>query len=122
MVAKAGRIDELYAFIAMHADGQEGICAFRHGEVMLPMVAADWQRVESLLPMAERIAQESGLTITLARFATRTPRLEIGGGYHLNWVLQTLTCRHCGRTSAHPEDVKNRYCGHCHVFHREVTS
>ncbi len=28
-----------------------------------------------------------------------------------------ITCRFCGLTSAHPEDVRNRYCGHCHLFH-----
>lgn len=29
----------------------------------------------------------------------------------------TITCRTCGRTSHAPEDVRNRYCGHCNVFH-----
>lgn len=28
----------------------------------------------------------------------------------------SITCKRCGRTSHHPEDVANRYCGHCHVF------
>jgi len=28
----------------------------------------------------------------------------------------SFTCPDCGRTSYHPEDVKNRYCGACHMF------
>jgi ribosomal protein L37E len=30
---------------------------------------------------------------------------------------QSITCHTCGRTSYHPEDVRQRYCGYCHVFH-----
>lgn len=26
-------------------------------------------------------------------------------------------CPNCGRTSHHPEDVRQRYCGACHAFH-----
>lgn len=29
----------------------------------------------------------------------------------------TITCRLCSMTSYHPEDIRQRYCGHCHVFH-----
>jgi ribosomal protein L37E len=30
---------------------------------------------------------------------------------------QSITCHACGRTSHNPNDVKERYCGHCNVFH-----
>jgi hypothetical protein len=30
-----------------------------------------------------------------------------------------IRCHTCGLTSYHPEDVRSRYCGHCHVFHEE---
>jgi hypothetical protein len=30
---------------------------------------------------------------------------------------QSITCLVCGRTSHHPRDVAERYCGHCHRFH-----
>lgn len=30
---------------------------------------------------------------------------------------KAITCLLCGLTSYHPDDVKNRYCGHCHIFH-----
>ena len=29
----------------------------------------------------------------------------------------SITCFGCGLTSFHPEDVRKRYCGNCHVFH-----
>ncbi len=31
----------------------------------------------------------------------------------------SFTCPDCGRTSHHPMDVLNRYCGACHKFHPE---
>jgi len=34
----------------------------------------------------------------------------------------SITCPNCGRTSYHPEDVRLRYCGHCHVYHNEFGS
>lgn len=32
------------------------------------------------------------------------------------WVI---TCLRCGRTSYHPQDVQQRYCGACRRFHDE---
>lgn len=29
-----------------------------------------------------------------------------------------ITCHACNKTSYHPQDVKERYCGGCHVFHQ----
>jgi hypothetical protein len=31
----------------------------------------------------------------------------------------SITCFTCGRTSYHPDDVRQRFCGHCHVFHED---
>jgi hypothetical protein len=31
----------------------------------------------------------------------------------------TITCCTCGQMSSHPEDVRQRYCGYCHVFHEK---
>ena len=28
----------------------------------------------------------------------------------------SFTCPHCGRTSYHPQDLAQRYCGACHRF------
>lgn len=32
----------------------------------------------------------------------------------------SITCPNCGRTSYHPEDIKQKYCGACHAFHDEM--
>lgn len=36
---------------------------------------------------------------------------------------QSIACPRCGKTSHHPQDIAQRYCGFCHIFHDdEVTS
>ena len=64
------RIDEIYAFIAQDADG-EGLPAFMHNGMMMPMVCADKTRVDSLREIAKQMARESGNKITLCRFSVR---------------------------------------------------
>lgn len=32
---------------------------------------------------------------------------------------KAIKCLTCGRTSWHPEDVKNKYCGNCREFHED---
>lgn len=32
----------------------------------------------------------------------------------------SITCPKCGRTSYHPRDVSERYCGNCHQFHENT--
>lgn len=32
-----------------------------------------------------------------------------------------ITCPRCGRTSYNPNDERERYCGHCHLFHDDIT-
>ena len=39
------------------------------------------------------------------------------------WISQhgdSITCTTCRKTSHNPNDVENRYCGFCHVFHRDT--
>jgi hypothetical protein len=33
---------------------------------------------------------------------------------------RSITCRRCGLTSHNPNDVAQRYCGGCHVFHDNI--
>lgn len=33
---------------------------------------------------------------------------------------KTITCLGCNRTSSHPRDVSDHYCGFCHVFHDDL--
>lgn len=35
--------------------------------------------------------------------------------------VPTFTCPHCERTSTNPQDIANRYCGHCHHFCDELS-
>ncbi len=34
--------------------------------------------------------------------------------------LPSITCPQCGRTSHHPRDISERYCGACHQFHDDM--
>ena len=72
-------IDEIFAFLATEADGEEGVIGWHipnHG--WMPLVAADVKRVESLRPIAQEVANATGRRITLARF-------------HLRQDVETLT-------------------------------
>jgi hypothetical protein len=31
-----------------------------------------------------------------------------------------ITCPQCGRTSHHPDDVRERYCSNCHQYHSDM--
>lgn len=32
----------------------------------------------------------------------------------------SITCPQCGRTSYHPRDIEEKYCGACHAFHEDM--
>jgi hypothetical protein len=34
--------------------------------------------------------------------------------------IPNIVCPQCGARSYHPQDVSERYCGHCHQFHAEM--
>jgi hypothetical protein len=70
-MTKPLKIDAFYAFVATDSDGDEGLTAFHTGTGWMPMVAADWQRVESLREIAAQIARESGEKVTLYKFSVR---------------------------------------------------
>ena len=66
------KIDTVYAFIANDDDGSEGIPAFvAENNLVVPMIAADLDRVETLRPIAEEMAEMKGIIITLAKFDNR---------------------------------------------------
>jgi hypothetical protein len=66
------RIDEIYAFISVDPEGNEGVCAFQSKGMMVPMVAADLKMVEHLKPVAKQLAAISPYPIKLVKFSTRT--------------------------------------------------
>lgn len=66
------RIEEMYAFAAEdNGPDDEGIVAMSMGSVMMPLVGADIERVESLKPIARDIARQTGKKIKLLRFSNR---------------------------------------------------
>lgn len=63
-------ITELYAFIATEDMG-EGLAAVQLASMMMPLIGADAARVASLRQMAQKVVNETGLPLTLARFSVR---------------------------------------------------
>lgn len=67
-------IGAVWAFVAVHDDGDEGIigAAIGPGGSMMPFVAADKARVDDLRPLAVEMAKLTGKRVRLVRFDTRT--------------------------------------------------
>lgn len=63
------RIDEVFAFVACDRRGDEGIMAFQviPGN-WLPMVAGDAERVRSLVPIADQLAEQAKVSYEIRRF------------------------------------------------------
>ena len=66
------RIDEFYAFVASDETG-EGLTGFQvpGSGMMLPMVCADKERVDSLREIAKDIAKNSNRPVRLLKFSVR---------------------------------------------------
>lgn len=80
------RIETCFAFVVVDDDGTEGVPAFMTPDGMfLPLMGADEARVESLMPVVQAMATDSGKEITLVRFKEREelgvihPEPEAGG-------------------------------------------
>lgn len=65
------KIEALYSYLIVDTDGTEGIPAMRMSEVFMPLLGADEDRVRSLRSIAQDVANERGLPVTLARFTAR---------------------------------------------------
>lgn len=63
-------IDEIYAFIATDK-GDEGIISVELENTHFPLIAADKERLESLIPVARNIAKSSGRKVKLVKFGVR---------------------------------------------------
>jgi hypothetical protein len=64
-------IDDVWLFLSIDEDGDEGVCAFHAGDVWMPMIATDLKRVESFKPLAQRMVAEGGMPIRLVKFTQR---------------------------------------------------
>ena len=64
-------IKEMFAFVAVHGDGDEGVLGASINSQWMPLVGADLDRVKSLAPIAKHIAEETGTAIKLVKFSNR---------------------------------------------------
>lgn len=115
-MAEKLKIEKLYAFVADDAEG-EGVCGFVGPDGRwMAMVAADKARVESLKPIAQDIARQTGRPIKLLCFSVREQIERIlPSTYEIKG--NSITCLVCGQTSYNRNDVANKYCGYCKRFH-----
>jgi len=63
------RITEIYAFVSKDKDGNEGIMgAMQNNGTMMPLIGADIERVDSLIPIANRIKELTGIDYEIRYF------------------------------------------------------
>lgn len=71
-IKKDFRITDIHAFVAVAPDtNSEGLVAMTHGLMMLPLIAADTDRLESLRLAAKKIATATKQEIKVIRFTVR---------------------------------------------------
>lgn len=61
-------INEVFAFTTVDQTGDEGVLGFLSATGWIPMIGADLKRVESLRPIADKIAAITGFTYKIKRF------------------------------------------------------
>jgi hypothetical protein len=64
------KIEKLFAFIAAYAEG-EGVIAVKTPDGWLPLGGADSARIESLMPLAQQVANKEGAEVVLVEFCER---------------------------------------------------
>ena len=77
-------IEKLYAWVAEEQNGSQGVIAYlASGNMQLPLVGADKERIESFREYAEQVAAQLKMRVFLMEFSTRTI-LEIINGSELH--------------------------------------
>ena len=71
------KIEEMFAFVSVDKDGHEGVVAHFINSQWMPLVGADMERINSLVPFAKAIKEKTGLTIKLLKFGSIKEVLEI---------------------------------------------
>ncbi len=71
------RIVELYAFVAKDKDGHEGIMGFKNGDQWFPMIGADIDRVDSLIPIADKISAVTGQQYEIRYFVPKSSQKSV---------------------------------------------
>lgn len=74
----------------------------------------------------ERHIQRRGIGINRAEYETGRALAaaldELIGPVGRRHSLPSVMCPRCGRTSWNINDVENRYCGYCHLFHDQMAT
>jgi hypothetical protein len=65
------RVTELFAYLVVGPDGDEGVPAVHNGDGWMPLVAADAERLEHLRPYAQQVADVGRRPVSLVRFGVR---------------------------------------------------
>jgi hypothetical protein len=73
------KIESIYAFVSIDADDEEGVCAANIGPggSMVPLIAADEARLESIRYLANGIAKECNVKVKLIKMTERQELLII---------------------------------------------
>jgi len=64
------KIEKMYAFVAENDEG-EGVMAFKSSNTWMPMVGADFKRIDSLLSIAQEMSKVSGQKFRILQFDNR---------------------------------------------------
>ncbi len=62
------KVEEIFAFVIVDDDGDEGVPAVMVGDMWVPMVGADPGRIESLHPYAQEVATAKDRRVSLRHF------------------------------------------------------
>ena len=67
------RIDQVWLFVSLDETG-EGVCAapILGAGSLVPLIAADEERMKALIPWAKKLAEMSGKQVKLVKFSQRS--------------------------------------------------
>lgn len=74
------RIDAVWMAISVDDNGNEGVCATSIGDMMVPLIAADKNRLEWVISMARKIAAATTRQVKVIKMTTREEIEVISGG------------------------------------------
>lgn len=109
-------VRQMFAYLGIDANGDEGLIAAPAfvfgfaGDGPVPLVGADIERMESLRPIAQEIANVRGTAITLAVFSAREDKD----------MLMPAVARPVTTIVADMHNAKAVRCPHCHRYREAV--
>lgn len=65
------RIDQIFAAVSTEENGDEGVCTVMMGDMWVPLLAADVERLDWIREKAAEVGAASGRKIRLIRLSTR---------------------------------------------------